>query len=111
MPRDEASQTSTPTQRVAQIAQHLATSRIEETISSRPTLPIDYPVSKHQLDPNRFIDDVRELRVAVVGAGLSGINAGILLPAKVPGINLTILEKNQDVVSDCLEVTSSKTHC
>jgi hypothetical protein len=32
-------------------------------------------------------------------AGLAGINAGILLPAKVPGIQLTIFEKNEDVVS------------
>jgi cation diffusion facilitator CzcD-associated flavoprotein CzcO len=33
----------------------------------------------------------------VIGAGLSGINAGILFPAKVPGIDLTIFEKNADV--------------
>jgi len=36
-------------------------------------------------------------QVAVVGAGLSGITAGILLPAKVPGIDLTIFDKNADV--------------
>jgi protoporphyrinogen oxidase len=41
---------------------------------------------------------VRELKVAVVGAGLAGITAGVLLPAKVPGIKLTIFEKNNDVV-------------
>lgn len=44
------------------------------------------------------IDEIRELKVAVIGAGLTGITAGILLPAKVPGINLTILDKNSDVV-------------
>jgi len=38
-----------------------------------------------------------------VGAGLAGINAGILLPAKVPGINLTIFEKNADVGGTWLE--------
>lgn len=38
-------------------------------------------------------------KVAVIGAGMSGITAGILLPKKVPGIQLTILEKNHDVVS------------
>lgn len=47
---------------------------------------------------DRFIDEPRELRVAVIGAGISGIIAGILLPAKVPGIKLTIFEKNADVV-------------
>ncbi|KAI0124580.1 FAD/NAD(P)-binding domain-containing protein [Hypoxylon sp. NC0597] len=45
----------------------------------------------------RYIDEPRELRVAVVGAGLSGVLAGILLPAKVPNIKLTIFEKNADV--------------
>lgn len=39
-------------------------------------------------------------QVAVIGAGISGITAGILLPIKVPGIQLTILEKNADVVSN-----------
>ncbi|KAF9876607.1 4-hydroxyacetophenone monooxygenase [Colletotrichum karsti] len=47
--------------------------------------------------PDRYIDEPRSLRVAVVGAGLSGVLAGILLPAKVPNIQLTIFEKNADV--------------
>lgn len=47
----------------------------------------------------RFIDEPRALRVAVIGGGLTGITAGILLPAKVPGIQLTIYEKNKDFVS------------
>lgn len=46
----------------------------------------------------RFVDEPRPLRVGVIGAGLAGITAGILLPAKVPGIKLTIYEKNADVV-------------
>jgi hypothetical protein len=45
------------------------------------------------------IDEPRELKVAVIGAGITGITAGILLSAKVPGIDLTILEKNDDAVS------------
>jgi NADH dehydrogenase FAD-containing subunit len=93
------SQTSTSTRRVAQLTGHLASVEETEQVNTRPQLPIDYPVSRHQIEPNRFIDDLRELKVAVVGAGLSGINAGILLPAKVPNINLTIFEKNNDVVS------------
>lgn len=57
------------------------------------------------------IDEVRELKVAVIGAGISGITAGILLPAKVPGIKVTILDKNADVVGhytatvSCVECT------
>jgi hypothetical protein len=45
------------------------------------------------------IDDVRPLRVVVVGAGVSGITAAILFPAKVPRIDLTIYERESDVVS------------
>ena len=57
-----------------------------------------YPATNFKLE-NHPLDDVRALRVTVVGAGLSGILAGILLPVKVPGIDLTIFEKNSDVVS------------
>ncbi|KAL1851648.1 hypothetical protein VTK73DRAFT_9325 [Phialemonium thermophilum] len=45
---------------------------------------------------DRFVDEYRPLRVAVVGGGLTGVTAGALLPAKVPGIQLTIYEKNRD---------------
>ena len=48
---------------------------------------------------DRFVDEPRSLRVAVIGAGIAGITAGSLLPAKVPGIKLTIFEKNADMVS------------
>ena len=34
----------------------------------------------------------------MIGAGISGITAGVLLPIKVPGIQLTIFDKNRDVV-------------
>ncbi|THX19357.1 FAD/NAD(P)-binding domain-containing protein [Aureobasidium pullulans] len=53
--------------------------------------PTDFKLSEHP------IDDIRKLKVAVIGAGLAGVTAGALLPAKVPGIQLTILEKNSDV--------------
>lgn len=45
------------------------------------------------------IDEIRPLEVIVIGAGIAGISAGILLPRKVPGIKLTILERHSDVVS------------
>lgn len=92
-------QTSTSTRRVAQLTGHLASAKETEQVNTRPSLPIEYPVSRLQLDTSHCIDHVRELKVAVIGAGLAGINAGILLPAKVPGIKLTIFEKNSDVVS------------
>jgi hypothetical protein len=57
-----------------------------------------YPQVEFQFE-ERHIDEPRALRVAVIGAGLAGITAGILFPAKVPGIQLTIFDKNKDVVS------------
>ena len=60
--------------------------------------PVDYPKSRISLT-ERFIDEPRSLRVAVIGGGLAGILAGILLPAKVPRIDLVIYEKSGDVVS------------
>jgi protoporphyrinogen oxidase len=38
------------------------------------------------------------VQVAVIGAGIAGITAGVLLPIKVPGVQLTIFDKNSDVV-------------
>lgn len=93
-------QASSSVRRVAQLTDHLAPAQETELVNVRPTLPIQYPISRLQIDANQFIDQVQPLKVAVIGAGLAGINAGILLPAKVPGIQLTIFEKNSDVVSD-----------
>jgi hypothetical protein len=44
------------------------------------------------------VDQVRPIKVGIIGAGLSGITAGILLPAKLPGLDLRIWDKNADVV-------------
>ncbi|KAH6900819.1 hypothetical protein B0T10DRAFT_393890 [Thelonectria olida] len=43
------------------------------------------------------IDERPPFRVIVAGGGISGITAGILLPAKVPGIDLVIYERNDDI--------------
>ncbi|KAI4650942.1 hypothetical protein J4E93_003299 [Alternaria ventricosa] len=96
-------QEPTPSRRVAQLAEHLASAEGTKQDEFHATLPTSYPVSKLQLSPTQYIDHVRSLRVAVIGAGLAGINAGILLPAKVPGIDLTIFEKNDDVSGTWLE--------
>lgn len=92
---------ATSTQRVAQLTGHLAPPAETENVNipTHPSLNIPYPVSRFEIDPNRYIDHVRDIKVGVIGAGLSGISAGILLPVKVPGIQLTIFEKNSDVVS------------
>ncbi|KAH8903537.1 FAD/NAD(P)-binding domain-containing protein [Coniochaeta sp. PMI_546] len=61
-----------------------------------------YPKSRLDL-LDHFIDEPRPLRVSVIGGGLAGILAGILLPIKVPGIRLTIYEKNHDLSGTWLE--------
>lgn len=59
--------------------------------------PTDFELGNHP------IDHYRELKVAVIGGGLSGITAGILLPKKVPNVKLTILEKNSELGGTWLE--------
>jgi hypothetical protein len=44
------------------------------------------------------IDERPPFRVIVAGGGISGITAGILFPAKVPGIDLVIYERNDNIV-------------
>lgn len=64
-----------------------------------PTCPTE-PVSWHPLDLEEHpIDALPKIRAVVVGAGISGINAAILLPAKVPGLDLVIYERSSDIVS------------
>lgn len=65
----------------------------------------DGTISDFQLE-DRPIDEIKKLRVAIIGTGLSGVTAGALLPVKVPGIDLTLFEKNPDVVCQ----TSYSTH-
>ncbi|KAE8449778.1 hypothetical protein EG329_007553 [Mollisiaceae sp. DMI_Dod_QoI] len=81
---------SNATQRLESISRHL-TPGYEK--SQRPKFELeDHPV-----------DAVRSLKVAVIGAGISGVTAGVLLPAKVPGVDLTIFEKNADVGGTWIE--------
>ncbi|KIW81185.1 hypothetical protein Z517_04210 [Fonsecaea pedrosoi CBS 271.37] len=80
------------------------TPKIETQPDGRPanTLHEAYPKSNVQL-LDHHIDEGRSLKVVIIGAGLSGILAGILLPVKVPKIELIILEKNDDVGGTWLE--------
>ena len=75
-----------------------ATNGTESILAQKKPFSYDDPENEFVSLVDRFIDEPRPLRVAVVGGGLSGVLAGILLPAKVPGIQLTIYEKNADFV-------------
>lgn len=64
---------TTSTRGVAQLTEHLAPVSETEQVNTRPTLPIEYPVSRLQLDSSRHIDDIRPLRVAVIGVSIASI--------------------------------------
>lgn len=55
------------------------------------------------------VDKVRPIKVGVIGAGLTGITAGVLLPAKLPGLDLRIYDKNSDVVCERFLVSDPDT--
>ncbi|KAJ5735284.1 uncharacterized protein N7483_000409 [Penicillium malachiteum] len=57
------------------------------------------------------VDIVRPIKVGVIGAGLTGVNAGILLPAKLPGLDLRIYDKNSDVGGTWFENTYPGVRC
>ncbi|OAL40506.1 hypothetical protein AYO20_00242 [Fonsecaea nubica] len=49
-------------------------------------------------DPaNKAIDVLRPIKVIVIGAGMSGMTAGILFPRSIQNLELVIYEKNADV--------------
>jgi heterodisulfide reductase subunit A-like polyferredoxin len=98
-----------PHDRLDAIGKHLdperATPLVE--IDDQAQLPAQY-VRQELPDPRTIfpplqleehpIDETRSLRVVVVGAGIAGITSAILLPAKVPKIDLVIYERESDVV-------------
>lgn len=43
------------------------------------------------------IDDARRMKVICIGAGFSGVLAGIRFPQRVPNLDFTIYEKNPEV--------------
>ncbi|OQV04653.1 hypothetical protein CLAIMM_09506 [Cladophialophora immunda] len=45
----------------------------------------------------RSINDLRPIKVMVIGAGVSGIIAGIRFPQRIPNLDLVIYDKNPDV--------------
>lgn len=81
------------------IPAEIVESLLKEPVPEPATKPHKYVLPEISL-VDRHVDEPRKLRVAVIGAGLSGVIAGVLLPIKVPGIELTIFEKNADVVSE-----------
>jgi hypothetical protein len=77
-------------------------SGLAEANSLRPSTRTIWPPLEIEEHP---IDDHTPIRAVVVGAGISGITAGALLPAKVPAVDLVIYERGSDIVSRKLHNT------
>jgi cation diffusion facilitator CzcD-associated flavoprotein CzcO len=45
----------------------------------------------------RSVDELRRIKVIVIGAGISGIIAGIRFPQRIPNLELIIYDKNEDI--------------
>ncbi|TVY59578.1 FAD-binding monooxygenase ktnD, partial [Lachnellula suecica] len=90
-------------------------SPVPEAVVVKGTSPSGSPVEIPSLAnfelEDHPIDAPSKIRVAIIGAGLSGITAGILLPVKVPGIDLTIFDKNADVGGTWFENTYPGVRC
>ncbi|OKL59727.1 hypothetical protein UA08_05029 [Talaromyces atroroseus] len=67
---------------------------------------------RHPLElEEHAIDEMPNLKVAVIGAGIAGINAAILLPAKVPGLELVIYEREEDIAGVWHQCTYPGVRC
>lgn len=64
---------------------------------SKPRAPLRTIFPSFEIEEHA-IDDTPNLKAIVVGAGISGIDAGILFPQKVPGLELVIYEQTSDIV-------------
>ncbi|KAJ4297762.1 hypothetical protein N0V90_005657 [Kalmusia sp. IMI 367209] len=63
-----------------------------------PATTSEETVIRHDIDiEEHAIDDTIKLKVIVVGAGITGITAAVLLPEKVPGIDLVVYERDSDI--------------
>ncbi|KAL4786506.1 hypothetical protein BJX76DRAFT_355053 [Aspergillus varians] len=71
-------------------------------VAAEPTIEEEKHNTPRTISPPLILEDhpVDErlpIKAIVVGAGITGITAGVLLPAKVPELSLTIYERHSDI--------------
>lgn len=76
--------------------------QVEDSVGEEQPAKPAFELEEHS------IDQVRPIKVGLIGAGLTGITAGVLLPNKVPGLDLRIYDKNADVVSSVQQQHQSR---
>ncbi|KAL3465598.1 hypothetical protein BJX64DRAFT_285204 [Aspergillus heterothallicus] len=104
-----AQQTQIQTQTQTQTQTKTQTPAAEpQVVTQQASHAKDMPAFQIEEHP---IDEVRPIKVGVIGAGLSGITAGVLLPAKLPGLDLRIYDKNADVGGTWFENTYPGVRC
>ncbi|KZT22657.1 FAD/NAD(P)-binding domain-containing protein [Neolentinus lepideus HHB14362 ss-1] len=80
----------------------MASGGVHHTLSATSPEPTSIPngvngtTSHYQLG-DFSIDEYRPIKVVCIGAGFSGVAAGIRFPQRVPNVNLTIYDKNPGV--------------
>ena len=61
--------------------------------------------------PEHAIDDYRPVKIICIGAGFSGVLAGIRFPQNVKNLNLVIYEKNPNLGGTWFENRYVLNHC
>lgn len=70
---------------------HASVPKVPDANVAHPVAGTAWRVDSHE------IDDVRPMKVIVIGAGISGILAAIRFPRRIPNVDLVVYDKNPEI--------------